>query len=258
MDDLLDLSWSDKPSKPTLQSQSAGATRQPTPTASFDFLSKQPSKPNYYAGATPLRGSTPQTAPLPTTSRLQTRSTTPNPASSDAFSSLLSFAPGSNGTGKTLSLGERQQQAERERQEKAERERAQFEANGSFWDNLGSSSIPPKNGSSSNGLGELLSPQPMPFARPPSALNKTHTPTPPKRDLWDDDDTFLSGPSKPAAPRSVAPDPFDFDAFNETMNAPSSKSAQNPNRHTDPVLYDDDMEVDLLGGSVKPRSKQVN
>lgn len=267
MDDLLDLSWSDsKPaSKPVHTTQSANSTRQPTPNPTFDFLSKQPSgsKPNYYAAPSstpPLRATTPQTAPLPASARFHTpRSTTPNPvSSSDAFSSLLSFSgSGANGSsGKTLSLAERQQLAEKDKLEKAERERAQFTANGSFWDNLGSGSsstaTAANSANSPNGLDELLSPKPMHVARPPSELSKTHPPTPPpQQDVWDDDDTFLSGPSKPVARATASADPFDFDAFNETMNAPASTSAPKPSdKHTSNRFEED--EDDLLGGLGQP------
>ena len=208
MDDLLDLSWSDKPIPKAHIAPST--SRQATPT--FNFLS------THEASTPPLRGTTPQTAPL--SSRLQTpRSATPN---SDAFSSLLSLAP--VGHAKTLSLAERQLQAEKERQEKEDRQRAQFTANGSFWDNLGSSSKAPSAPS-------IISPQPLHAARP-SAVGKTSS-TP--QDIWDDDDTFLSGPSKPTAAQIAPSDPFDFDAFNETMNAPAKPVAtESPNEPSRP------------------------
>jgi hypothetical protein len=189
MNDLLDLSWSDKPvPQPAQPTRSLGSTRQASPNSVFDN-----SLARLNIATPPLRGNTPQTAP-PTR-----RSATP-----DAFSSLISLA--SNGASKTLSLAERQQQAERERQEKADREREQFTAHGSFWDNLGSSSKVNNH--------SILSPQPLHIAHPPSAPVQS-TPS----DIWDDDDTFLSGPSKPTA--TVPSDPFDFNAFNETMNAPA-------------------------------------
>lgn len=261
MDDLLDLNWSDssKQSQPALRPQSSSSTsRQPTPNPTFDFLSKQSNTatPNYLSTSTPpLRSATPKTAPLPSQARLPPtpaiRSSTPNPShqakptapssSSDAFSSLLSLngSGSSKPNGQAVSLAERQQQIADEKRKKEEHERQQFTAEGSFWDNLGSSStsssVPsPALGSvkapSSGGIGEfddLLSPQPVRPIRPPSTLSKSVTPipTPPvaKEGVWDDDDTFLAGPStKTSGPSSGhasrSGDPFDFDALDKTVN----------------------------------------
>ena len=258
MDDLLDLSWTDsKASAPKQLQPSASTSRQPTPSSqpTFDFLAKPPSGPNYYSTSTPpIRGSTPKTAPLPQQPRLPDathRSNTPNPpakpaANGDAFSSLFSLAGGlTAASSKTLSLADKQKQAEIARAEQAEKQRQQFEADGSFWDNLGSSSTAKATSSGSNNarsftpFDDLLAPQPV----RPSTLRQTHTPSPapsePSRpptsaitsSAWDDDDTFLAGPSKPVARTVPFPQPtsetFNFDAFDDTKPSLAPPTRQN-------------------------------
>jgi hypothetical protein len=166
---------------------------------------------------------------------------------------LFSLAGGSNAThNNTMSLADRQKQAERERAEKAEKERQQFEAEGSFWDNLGSSSIARATSSSQvangasagtpfSGFDDLLAPQPV----RPSTLRQSHTPSPtpttqpaatttahvPGKHIWDDDDTFLAVSSKPSPQSRVSPhapaDPFNFEAFDDASTRLAQPSNQN-------------------------------
>ncbi|WWC97469.1 hypothetical protein V866_004349 [Kwoniella sp. B9012] len=298
MDDLVDLNWSD-PSKPVPK------TTTPQPTAnsrsSFDFLSlSKPlsassggNTPNYYS-STPIRSSTPSQPLNPrlngtsnTNSKPISRSGTPlqnstpqlgagaGTGGSDAFSSLLSMpSSSSSAVNKNMSMAERQKALEVEKKRKDEEDRKRFEAEGHFWDNLGSSSSstikPPAKTviQQRDDLDDFLKPTPI-FtsnarakspAQPTSSndvLSRTLPSGPSKPSssagtFWDnhhDSDDLLSGStSKPIqAQKSISPappvDPFDFDALSASITQPQN----NGNGHT----LDHD-EFDILGDLGKP------
>ncbi|KAK6904801.1 hypothetical protein I203_105619 [Kwoniella mangroviensis CBS 8507] len=304
MDDLVDLNWSD-PSKPV----SKTTTPQPTASSSssFDFLSlSKPlsagsggNTPNYYS-STPIRSSTPS---QPLNTRLNgTSNTNDKPISrsgtplqnstpqlgagagtggSDAFSSLLSMpSSSSSADNKNMSMAERQKALEDEKKRKDEEDRKRFEAEGHFWDNLGSSSSstikPPAKTvvQQKDDFDDFLKPTPAPTsnarakspAQPTSSndiLSPTSSSGPSKSSsaagtFWDnhhDSDDLLSGSaSKPMqAQNSTSPappiDPFDFDALSASITQSSSQPQSNGNGH---ALGDD--EFDILGDLGKPVS----
>ncbi|OCF43119.1 hypothetical protein I317_03088 [Kwoniella heveanensis CBS 569] len=168
MDDLLDLNWS-APSKPaSAKSTPTGGATPASGAASFDFLTQsrpvsRTGTPNYYS-STPLRAATPS---QPTSAALQVNNARLAPASSvasgrntpvqpppvqasggggggggglDAFSSLLSMPSSSGANGGTMTMAQRQKVKEDEKKRQDEEDRKRFEAEGDFWDNLGSSS----------------------------------------------------------------------------------------------------------------------
>ena len=317
MDDLLDLDWSSKQG-----SQGPKQTLQPTQTpksnannTAFDFLAKS-SGPNYYStSSTPLRPSTPQTAPLPSqlkpasngaSTHTSTRASTPQPRSqgqaistnqqadtqnnssnsTDAFSSLFSLSSASS-TNHKMSLAERQAQIAEEKRKQVEQDKERYQADGSFWDNLGSGSastpasaaspklpepVAPRGPSPlSSGLGDLLSPTVAPIP-PTSAAGKAQQPlaksTASSRSQstvpWDDEDDFLSAsmtsgqsastrPSK-AVTSTQSDDPFDFDALQSSINASSSsRSRVNEDAYGDGA---DDTD-DLLGELGRPSTSRI-
>lgn len=298
MDDLLDLSWSDQPKPSTPSSQAS--SRRATPGPSFDFLSKPQSTgntPHYYTTTPPVRSQTPKTAPLPSQPRLPTpnldkRANTPQPAppssSSDAFSSLLSLGTTQSASVKALSLQERQQKIAEEQRKKEQHEREQFSAHGSFWDNLGSSSqsatIAPtpvlaapssKPSSFTNGFDDMLSPQPVKTHRAAESNVAPSLPPPGNnKGEWDDDDTFLAGPSilKPQPASQMANDPFDFDSLEATVKTISSLSKDNAasgmrtpvsnfdfgDGERDRIDDDNDLLGDLSRHKTSPRPKVMS
>ncbi|WVF66648.1 hypothetical protein IAT40_001389 [Kwoniella sp. CBS 6097] len=215
MDDLLDLNWS-APSKPaSAKSTPTGGATPASGPASFDFLAVvQPKRvsrtgtPNYYS-STPLRAATPSqsaqtNAPI-NNARLSSatavgsgRSTPvqppPAPAPApvggglDAFSSLLSMPSSSGINGGNMTMAQKQKAMEDEKRRKDEEDRKRFEAEGDFWDNLGSSSasvttngavkvVPPAmqkmSGPIASGhddLDDFLRPAPAPATRAKSPL----------------------------------------------------------------------------------------
>ncbi|WVQ72353.1 hypothetical protein IAR50_001904 [Cryptococcus sp. DSM 104548] len=304
MDDLLDLSWAPKPPAATANPQHPSKGTTPT---SFDFLSIQPqqpqrsSTPNYAPALLPSRSSTstpaPATAPAPVSAQ----------GKPDAFSSLLSLGvqAGNNDT-KNMTIAQRQAALAEEKRKKDEEQRKKFEAESQFWDNLGSSgsasaSVTGNAGQSNDGLDDLhnlLQPslKPRPSAgpssaeasRPPSATNSnkasSHQGT-----FWDSfgNEDLLSPfntgrpvsqprtqthtPAPPPAPSiPTSTDPFDFNAFEVTMNSAQpaspvkqgkSSGARTPVSDFDfgdgPNAYGDG-EDDLLGGlggPAKPLAK---
>ncbi|WVQ94257.1 hypothetical protein IAU59_001336 [Kwoniella sp. CBS 9459] len=163
MDDLLDLDWS-APSKPASAKSTPAGGASPAPgAASFGFLAQpkplsRTGTPNYYS-STPLRAATPSQAASSSTqignARLgpaaaagSGRNTPVQPPAAaagggagggglDAFSSLLSM-PSSNGAnGGAMTMAQRQKAMEDEKKRKDEEDRKRFEAEGDFWDNLG-------------------------------------------------------------------------------------------------------------------------
>ncbi|WWD06239.1 hypothetical protein V865_004325 [Kwoniella europaea PYCC6329] len=304
MDDLVDLNWSD-PSKPVSK------TTTPHPTASssssFDFLSlSKPlsaspggNTPNYYS-STPMRSSTPSQPLNPrlngtcnTNSKPISRSGTPlqdstpqlgagaGTGGSDAFSSLLSMPSSySSAVNKNMSMAERQKALEDEKKRKDEEDRKRFEAEGHFWDNLGSSSSstikPPAKTviQQKDDFDDFLKPTPVPTsnarakspAQPTSSndiLSPTSSSGPSKSSsasgtFWDShhqsDDLLSSSASNPMqAQKSTSPappiDPFDFDALSASITQTSAQPQNNGNGH---ALGDD--EFDILGDLGKPVS----
>ncbi|WWC57706.1 uncharacterized protein I303_100240 [Kwoniella dejecticola CBS 10117] len=320
MDDLVDLNWS----APSTTAPPAAPQKSKSPTGSsgnsFDFLSlskPQPSggnTPNYYS-STPLRSSTPpqaQQPPLslasqqfqPTTSRPNgskpiSRSNTPlqnGPSAAasttsgigglDAFSSLLSMPSSSSGASKNMTMADRQKAMEEEKKRQADEDRKRFEAEGHFWENLGSSST--NNGANiiassstnrpastpQNDFDDFLKPSPtvQPRAKspvtvqpPPSRILSpnsatTSRPSSAAGTFWDthqaNDDLLSPSGSIPPQAQSNAPsptppvDPFDFDALSAsvpTRPVPQSQSNGGTGGHG----MDDD-EYDILGDLAKP------
>lgn len=187
MDDLLDLSWSAKPPPPA---------RSPQPA--FELLARPPPQP----AAKP-----PTPAPPPA----RPPATAPPPAHSDAFSSLLAIpAARPAEPAKDMTMAQKQAAIAEERRRRDEAQRKQFEADGAFWENLGSRSSAATSASSRSNHGTFW-------------------------DQYGDDGDLLSAGSNPVSqPRSHAhspaplppahTDPFDFDAFENTLNG-SAKAA---------------------------------
>ncbi|KAK4686110.1 hypothetical protein P7C73_g4017, partial [Tremellales sp. Uapishka_1] len=256
MDDLLDLDWSSAPSS------SATELRAPQPPPlkpnhnnSFNFLANTNGNAPSYSSSVLLRSASPSIATKPSQlarSNNSTRAPTPSnaisptpPSGMDAFSGLLSLPSQLTSQAKSLSLVERQAKMALDKKEKEDRERQQFEAHGSFWDNLGnggSTSVPNGKASASNPhLDGLL--EPLPAPRPTSTMPTVLAPTPaaatakPKATSstsapWDYED--LLSPSASNAKSSTsqtqtpAPaDPFDFDSLRAAspMSAPSPVTA---------------------------------
>nr|XP_019048293.1 hypothetical protein I302_02063 [Kwoniella bestiolae CBS 10118]OCF27223.1 hypothetical protein I302_02063 [Kwoniella bestiolae CBS 10118] len=303
MDDLVDLSWSDS-SKPTSKSSTPQATA--SSSTSFDFLSlSKPlsassggNTPNYYS-STPLRSSTPSQPPVPrlngatNNAKPISRSGTPIQSSSpqlgtgglDAFSSLLAMpSSSSNAANKNMSMAERQKAMEDEKKRKDEEERKRFEAEGHFWDNLGSSASanvvkPPTKPvvQQEHDFDDFLKPTPttnsatrakslLPLAPndilSPASSSGPSKPSSSAGTFWDnhhDSDIILSGStSKPSQAQnksklSPAPpvDPFDFDALSASMSQPQSQPQTNGANGISHTLDDDD-DFDILGDLGKP------
>lgn len=237
MDDLLDLSWSDKPAS---GSSTSGGAKPPSGAGAFDFLSKpaNPSAPNYSGRSTPLVPS-----PRPgSAARLQGRNGTngtstpamgsgqrtpamgasaPKPAiGGDAFSDLLGGSSSPASSGKNLSMAERAAKLAAEKAEKERREREQW---GGFLDGFDApkpASPAPVKPSSPAPSHPMLAPKPQPaVARTASPLSARTSPSPssttsapkagsfwdsdmaksatPANDDHDDLDDFLGGSSKP-------------------------------------------------------------
>ncbi|WVR03169.1 hypothetical protein IAU60_000160 [Kwoniella sp. DSM 27419] len=302
MDDLLDLSWSD----PAKAIATKPAVTSSTP-ASFDFLSAAKpvsgtGTPNYYS-STPLRTGTPTQQPAsnvtvsqgarpgqplapasgrhtPVQNALPAATSSANSGGLDAFSSLLAMPSVPGGPMKqTMTMAERQKAAEDERKRKEEEDRRRFEAEGDFWDNLGSSS---KSGSAglpavnrptlaSNDLlkpataavasrgtspiqlsSDLLAPAP---ARAPSTTSKS------AGTFWDQYEPGLTPQTTASKPKSSTPpsDPFDFDTLAQSVPGGSNgSSVKTPatsfnvgNTGGSGGLLDDD---DILGDLAKPVS----
>nr|XP_019014133.1 uncharacterized protein I206_00215 [Kwoniella pini CBS 10737]OCF52914.1 hypothetical protein I206_00215 [Kwoniella pini CBS 10737] len=299
MNDLVDLDWSvpgTKPAQQVTKPLTGGANN------SFDLLSlSKPTTtggntPNYYS-STPLRSSTPsQVNPIlpsqvqPSASRFNgstsiSRSNTPvqnaSPASQqgtsgngglDAFSSLLSIPSSSSGIKKDMTMADRQKALEDEKRRQADEDKKRFDAEGHFWENLGSSFTSKLVASSSSSikptvkqnddLDEFLTPtaaapsrsktpisasipKSVSSSRPPSAAGT----------FWDHHN-FTNGlvPSSISAPlksKSASPappiDPFDFDSLsNSIQHQPESQNGNS----TGPTMDED--EFDILGDLGKP------
>ena len=260
MDDLLDLDWSSAPkasgSKLPPHAPTSGESQIPlqpskSPSPGFDLFAKSANgAPNYYSSTPTIRPSTPATAPLPSQPTLQAPkpakaanagsatsvSVPPSARVGDAFSSLLTFNSAA-GPSKTLSLAERQSQLAEEKRKKAEHERQQFEAHGSFWENLGTQSQAP--------------------SRPPSSKPEVILPNiklPPPSPTWDIERATSQSTSHPHRY------PFDFDVMEIPLDrlAPTS----NGSGMRTPVSDFDfgDGNDDLLGelGKPKPVDQRFN
>lgn len=240
MDDLLDLSWSDKPAsgagtRPSGAGAGAGA---------FDLLSKpsNPGAPNYSGRSTPLvpsprpasaAGSAARmggasngiTTPAgPGTGRhtpLSAGAAAPKPAiGGDAFSDLLggSGGPGGASSGKNLSMAER---AAKLAAEKAEKERRDKEQWGGFLDGF-------------------EAPKPGPAAKPAS-------PAPPQ--------PMLAPKPQPAVARAASPmseRPSPAPSSTASVTKPGSFWDSEVAKSATPANNDSDDLDDFLGGSSKP------
>lgn len=239
MDDLLDLSWSDKPAS---GSGSAGSAKPAGAGAgAFDFLSKpaNPSAPNYSGRSTPLVPSPRPGSAAGAQGRLGTNGTstpamgsgqrTPLNASTsapkaavggDAFSDLLGGASSPASSGKNLSMAERAAKLAAEKAEKERREREQW---GGFLD--GFDAPKPANPTPAKPASPAPS-QPMLAPKPQPAIARTASP--------------LSARASPSPSSTTsAPKPGSF------WDSDMAKSAT-------PANDDHDDLDDFLGGSSKP------
>lgn len=253
MDDLLDLSWSDKPA-----AGSSGAAK-PSGAGAFDFLSKpaNPSAPNYSGRSTPLVPS-----PRPTSAAggpgrmggasngtstpagmgsgqrtpLSAGASAPKPAiGGDAFSDLLGGASSPASAGKNLSMAERAAKLAAEKAEKEKREREQW---GGFLDGFDApkptSPAAPAKPASPAPSQPMLAPKPQPaVARTASPLSERASPAPsstasgPKAgSFWDSD-----------VAKSATPINDDHDDLDDFLGGSSKPAQVKPTRG------------DLLGGA---------
>lgn len=238
MDDLLDLSWSDKPA--------SGAGSKPSTPAgagAFDFLSKpsNPNAPDYSGRSTPL---VPSPRPSSAAAGLKSGASTngnltpsatgsgrhtplyagaaaPKPAAGgDAFSDLLGGSGGAS-SGKNLSMAERAQKLAAEKAEKERREREQW---GGFLDGFESG------------------PKPVRAAAPGAVNQASPVPSQP----------MLAPTPKSAAPRTASP--LSERAPSSTPSASKSGSFWNSDasKASTPAPAAVDDLSDFLGGATKP------
>lgn len=253
MDDFKDLVWTSPASSSTQQNSTLKATPRSGGDA-FSYLANSGrGTPNYVASGQNSRSMTPTSAPT------KASSTTPS-GSVDAFSNLLNFG-GSSGANGSMSIADRQAQADRARREQEERQRKEMQLQGSFWDRFDGGSA---NGGSTrpgpqlvktnpNGglaaLGDLGATRSTPALKPPISLGRPITPTTiPK-----------SSPSPappPAAAATKAPvSVWDFDLLG---TAPSTSALTSASATSSPTPGDDSVlgDFDLLGSSAAVVGKQ--
>lgn len=253
MDDLDDLIWSsvgkaDKSKSNTGQASLASLAKQPLTSSSLSrsaslsglngnssFLKPQPAssttafKPSSIPSASsisrtssPFRSNTPQTI---------SRSTTPNPASNDAFSTLVSFNSSKNDS--NLSLSERARLKEQEALQKKAEAEAQYSSSDSFWDALGGGSTLQPQRSTTPSIVPTVAPRsstPVLTGAASASSNK-------KVETWDVSTFESNGATQKSEP--LTDDPFDLGSLQQRSYTPQ-------------IQTEDDDGDDFLGDLAKP------